>query len=71
MRKKHRHLGKHAPLRAACLRSCGIYAHHDIAENVRVEARSFALAHRKREDIGRSIEVPIDLVEVLDLIIVG
>jgi hypothetical protein len=71
MRKKHRHLGEHTPLRAACLRSRGFNAHHDIAENVSLEARGFALAHGKREDIGRPIEVPVNLVELLDLIIVS
>lgn len=71
MREEHRHLVQDRPAVGLGLLAGSIDAHNDVAEHVAGQRAELALVHRERENVGRSIFMPIDFVQLVDVFVVS
>lgn len=46
-------------------------AHNDVAEDAAGQRTELAFVHRERQDVGRTILTAIDLVQLMDVFVVG
>lgn len=68
---EHRDLVEDADTTLVSLFPCSRNAHNDVPENAPRERRERTFSHRKRQDIGRAIFMPIDFVQFVDVGIVS
>ena len=68
---EHRHLGQDADVALVGLFPRGRNADNDVAKRRAGELRELAFLHRERKHVGRAIDVPIDLVQLMDAFVVG
>ena len=71
MSEQHRHLVEDGSAARACLLAGGLDAHNDVSEDVTGESAELAFVHRERQNVGRAIFMAIDLVQLMDVLIVG
>jgi hypothetical protein len=71
VREEHRHLVQYRPAPRLGLLAGSIDAHNDVAEHVAGERAELALVHGERENVGGPIFMPIDLVQLMDVFVVG
>ena len=71
MSEEHRHLVQDRPATRLRLLAGRLDAHNDVAQHVTGEGAELAFVHRERQHVGRAIFMAIDLVQLMDVSIVG
>ena len=71
MGEQHRDLFQNGPAARLRLLAGRLDAHNDVAEEVTGERAELALVHRERQDVGGPIFMAIDLVQLVDVFVVG
>lgn len=71
MSEEHRDLVQDRPATRMGLLAGSLDAYNDVAQHVTGERAELAFVHRERQHVGRTILMTIDLVQLMDVLIVG